>query len=211
MMNMSYIALILYLAILQIIFGMKNHLQTGLFDFNIYYQYAKLLISGLSPYNPIITNGIPFNYPPSSFVLFAPLAFLPLKTATLIFTEFSLFFFIITGIVFLKKYFPSKTLMCILLVLLLQNFPTKFTLVSGQVNLIVLSLLLIAFLYDQQNKSGSCGTVLGISCRYQVDPSYSDTLLPSKKKVPLHSCRIPTDSVFKPFFHGYFASICLLS
>lgn len=163
-------AFLTFLALIQITVSLTSHLQTGLIDFNIYHQYGQILLSGRSPYGPEFTEGIPFNYPPSSFILFAPLAFLPLKTATLIFTSFSLLFFIITGNIFLKNLFPSKITRCILLVLLLQNFPVKFTLVTGQVNLIVLSLLLMAFVYDQKNRPVIAGVLWGLAVAVKLTP-----------------------------------------
>src|SRR3989304_8634963 len=88
-------ALFLYLAILQIIFGLEVQLRNGLIDFEVYYRYGKILTSGRSPYGPEFTQGIPFNYPPSSFILFAPFALFSNKPASLLFTAFSVFFFII--------------------------------------------------------------------------------------------------------------------
>lgn len=163
-------AFLAFLALIQITVSLTSHLQTGLIDFNIYHHYGQILLSGRSPYGPEYTEGIPFNYPPSSFILFAPLALLPLKSATMIFTAFSLLFFIITGNIFLKNFFPSKITRCILLVLLLQNFPVKFTLVTGQVNLIVISLLLMAFVYDQKNSPAAAGLFWGLAAAVKLTP-----------------------------------------
>src|SRR3989337_1678254 len=101
-------ALLLYLSILQIVFGLTKHLNSGLIDFDVYHRYGQILLSGRSPYGPEFTEGIPFNYPPSSFILFAPLSFFPLKSASLLFTAFSLLFFFISSYLLLKRFFPSK-------------------------------------------------------------------------------------------------------
>ncbi|OGF99364.1 hypothetical protein A2153_05165 [Candidatus Gottesmanbacteria bacterium RBG_16_38_7b] len=164
-------ALLLFLSILQITFGLDKHLRSGLIDFDVYYQYGRILLSGRSPYGPEFTQGIPFNYPPSSFILFAPFALFSNKPASLLFTAFSLFFFIISAYLLLKHFFPSsKPIRLLLLSLLLQNFPTKFTLVTGQINLIILSILFLSFLFDQKNRPVVSGLLWSLACILKLTP-----------------------------------------
>ena len=165
-----FTSLLFFLSVLQIIFGLNKHLRSGLFDYKVYHQYGRTILSGRSPYDPEFTKGIPFNYPPSSFLLFAPFSLLPLQTSSLIFTAFSLLFFIVVTYLFLESLIPSKPVRLLLLALLLQNFPTKFTLVAGQVNLIVLSFLLLSFLYDQKNRLVLSGLLWGSAVMIKLTP-----------------------------------------
>src|SRR3990172_2721336 len=162
--------LFLYLAILQIIFGLEVQLRNGLIDFEVYYRYGKILTSGRSPYGPEFTQGIPFNYPPSSFILFATLSFINPLSASLLFTGSSILFFLLTAYSVLKNYFPSKPVRFLILALLFQNFPLKFTLVTGQVNLFVLSFLFLAFLNDRKNKPFLSSIYWSLACMLKLTP-----------------------------------------
>ena len=159
-----------FLSILQIAWGLQRHLKGGLIDFTVYYNYARIFLSGRSPYGPEYTAGIPFNYPPSSFLLFAPISFLPKQTAQLVFTATSLLFFVIITNHLIKLFIKSKPTRLLLLILLMQNFPTKFTLVTGQVNLIVLSVLTISFATDKNNKETLSGIFWGIASMLKLTP-----------------------------------------
>src|SRR3989338_2533284 len=163
-------ALFLYLAILQIIFGLEVQLRNGLIDFEVYYRYGKILTSGRSQYGPEFTQGIPFNSPPSSFILFATLSFINPLSASLLFTGSSILFFLLTAYSVLKNYFPSKPVRFLILALLFQNFPLKFTLVTGQVNLFVLSFLFLAFLNDRKNKPFLSSIYWSLACMLKLTP-----------------------------------------
>lgn len=166
----AFSTLLLFLAILQITFGLEKHLRSGLIDFAVYYRYGQILLSGRSPYGPQYTSGIPFNYPPSSFMIFAPLSSLPFLSASVIFTAISFLSFIICTYTLLRVIFPRKPIRFLLLTLLIQNFPVKFTLVTGQVNLLVLSLLLLSFLFDQKKRPLLSGLLWGTACALKLTP-----------------------------------------
>lgn len=163
-------SLLLYISMLQIIFGLAKHINRGLIDFDIYYRYSRILLSGNSPYRPEFTQGIPFNYPPSSFLLFAPFSLPPFLSASLLFTATSFFSFLLATNWLLRLFFKQKYLRYILISLLIQNFPFKFTLVTGQSNLIVLSLLIFAFIFDHKKRPFLSGLFWGFAASIKLTP-----------------------------------------
>lgn len=164
------IGIIFFLSILQITLGLQRHLRTDLIDFTVYYNYTRILLSGKSPYFAENTLGVPFNYPPSFFLLFTPLSILPKIQSQTIFITFSLLFFIISANIFLKIFIKSKLIRLLILSFLLQNFPTKFTLVTGQINLIVVSLIFLALYFDIKRKQLLSGLFWGLSICLKLTP-----------------------------------------
>lgn len=162
--------LLLYISMLQIIFGLAKHLNGRLIDFDIYYRYSRILLSGNSPYGLEFTQGIPFNYPPSSFLLFAPFSLPSFLSASLLFTATSFFSFLLAIYWLLKLLFKQKYLRFILISLLIQNFPFKFSLVTGQSNLIVLSLLIFAFIFDHKKRPYLSGLFWGFAASIKLMP-----------------------------------------
>lgn len=170
-MKHSFIILttiILILSLLQIILGLQRHLRSNLIDFTVYYNYSRILLSGKSPYEREFTQGIPFNYPPSAFFLFIPFSLIPKQTSQLIFISISLLFFLITADYLIRLFIKSKSIRFLLLALLLQNFPTKFTLVTGQINLVVISLLFLALYFDLKRGQLLSGLFWGLSICLKV-------------------------------------------
>ena len=133
-------------------------------DFSVLWFIAKDFYKTPNPYlNPNIFT--PSGYPPFTYLLYIPLTPLSLIGAQLIFTLLS--FAAILGSVYLslKIVFKKVNLYILLFAssLTLTSFPVKFTLGMGQINAIVLFLLLLSFYLHLKNKSVTAGIIVGIA------------------------------------------------
>lgn len=127
-------------------------------DFAVYYQAAHTaLIEG----NPYLSTTDTFLYPPIALLFFLPLTVLSLVEAGQLFTLISLICFLASILILFRmaKIQPFSNTGLLLLVLLFNFFPAKFTLGMGQFNMIIL-LLISRFLYAIAHKKT---TVAGIS------------------------------------------------
>jgi len=114
-------------------------------DFFVYQGALEKFLNQQNPYNFLYgqpPDKVPFNYPPSALLLLLPLKLLPLKTAQIILTILSFLAFWLTFWLILKVSKTKISLPHFLIILAFfnQTFPVKFTLVLGQINLIVLGL-----------------------------------------------------------------------
>ncbi len=133
-------------------------------DFGVIWISVKDMLVGKNPYiNPALV--VPNAYPPVSELFYIPLAFLPYQVSQAIFTFIS--FFSIVGAIYLSiKLAFGKVVWPYFLVfmgLAFLSFPTKFSLGMGQINSIVLLLLLLAYYLELKNKSVWGGIILGSS------------------------------------------------
>lgn len=140
-----FFALFLFiLSFSQILFNLFQILpKKNFIDFFVYQGAVEKFLAGKNPYQFLYgqpPDKVPFNYPPSALVVLLPLNILPMKITQIILTIISLFFFWLTFLVILKlsKIKISLPHFLILLSFFTQTFPVKFTLVLGQINLIVL-------------------------------------------------------------------------
>ncbi len=133
-------------------------------DFEVYYNYARIFLSGGNPY----AQNVPLNYPPSALLFFSPFSLLSQKTTEIIFTILSLSAFFIS--IYLLTYRVSLIKKLAIIALLFQSFPTKFTLGMGQVNLIVLFFVIFSFIKDRQNKQVQAGIFWGSAVMIKLIP-----------------------------------------
>ena len=165
--------LIFFLALSQIILGLsKVLLQTNLIDFRVYYGAAQDLLRGANPYQQLYSENIPFNYPPSALLFLFPFAITSLKMAQIVWLALSFLSLFATGWIFFKLYLPKREwwLKLLLMAVLFQNFPTKFTLVMGQVNLLVLFLISASFFFYLKKKETPSGLLLGLAAALKISP-----------------------------------------
>lgn len=159
-------------AFLQVTVGIAEILtRIMLVDFKVYFDAAQVFFVGRNPYL-LLYNRIPINYPPSTFLVFAPLLLLPARLSQWVLTALS---FVCAGlVVFLLaatvSVFRSWQAKLILAALLFQFFPTKFTLVMGQINLIVLFCLTVSFLASRNRKDIASGLWLALAVLLKVTP-----------------------------------------
>ncbi len=114
-------------------------------DFFVYNGAVEKFLNQQNPYNFLYgqpPDKIPFNYPPSALLVLLPLKLFPMKITQIILVILSFLAFWSTFWVILKMSRIKISLphFLILLAFLNQTFPVKFTLVLGQINLIVLGL-----------------------------------------------------------------------
>lgn len=130
----------------QILFNLLQILpKKNFIDFFVYHGAVEKFVSLQNPYNFLYgqpPDKVPFNYPPSALLVLLPLKLFPLKITQIILVILSFLAFWSTFWVTLKmlKIRLSLPHFLILLAFFNQTFPVKFTLVLGQINLIVLGL-----------------------------------------------------------------------
>src|SRR3990167_4075866 len=129
--------LLFCLSLGQLFYGLSKHISSPFVDFEVYYRAGRFFLSGLNPYSTAFPP-MPLNYPPSSLPIFALWSLLSYPDAQLILTATSFFFFLFSAVLLMQRLKIHKALILLVSALLLQAFPTKFTLVLGQVNLILL-------------------------------------------------------------------------
>lgn len=122
------------------------------------------MLKGVNPYtDPTIYT--PNAYPPISEVFYLPLGLLPYTKALGIFTFIS--FASIVGSVFLSLKLVSGKVPWHYFLLFLaasaMSFPTKYPLGMGQINPLVLFLLLLAVFLDTKEKPTLAGIIFGVS------------------------------------------------
>lgn len=160
--------LILFLAIVQIFLNIFKTLSArDLIDFAVYQGALEAFLTNKNPYQflyGVAKTSIPFNYPPGSLLVMFPLHFFPLKAGEIALSILSIFLlgvtlWIIQKLTDIKLCIPHFLL---ILAFFVQTFPTKFTLILGQINFIVLgSAFLSLFAYiHYKNNAGKEGNFL---------------------------------------------------
>lgn len=128
-------------------------------DFNAYYYGS-------------MENNI-LNYPPFVTILFSLFSFLPLITASKVWVALSIFFLFVSLYLCFKLFnvrFLSSTAL-VLSSLVFIYFPVKFTLGMGQLNLLVLMLVVLTFYFYIKGKDSYSGVCLGTSIILKLFPA----------------------------------------
>lgn len=162
---LKFFTAILFLASFTLILGnIKRIISSTTPDFSVLWLSARDLATGVDPYldpRAFTPNG----YPPVSHIFYIPLAFLNFGTAHAVFLLIS--FAATVGAVYLSIKIAGKKVkwqnFLLFLGLVFLSFPFKFTLGMGQINAVVLFLLLLGFYLDGEKKYIRAGVILGIS------------------------------------------------
>lgn len=163
------------MAIGQVVFGLTTVLAGGteLLDFRVYYGATLDFLTGANPYLKLYAGSIPFNYPPSALIFFLPATLLPIKLAQVIWLILQAVCLIVGTHLLIRKFLPGLVWVEMFLVaLLLQNFPTKFTLVMGQVNPLVLLLIILGLISWWRGKVTLSGLALGAAGALKITPLF---------------------------------------
>jgi alpha-1,2-mannosyltransferase len=138
------VAIILYRQIAPLTSLVKNF---PLNDFSVYIDGTKAMLGGENPYQLKFFDR--FNYPPVAALFFAPLTFLPVNAAELIFTVISILSVWLTVVWTLKilRWEAAGPVKWLIFVLCLKMFPVKLTLALGQINLIILMLIVGSYCF----------------------------------------------------------------
>jgi hypothetical protein len=149
-----FFTLILFGFFVSLIFILKILFSPSYIDFRNYYFNLHAFIHGGDPNNSSSLGFFyyPLYYPPPAILLLLPFTVLPLIISEKIYIIFSfLCLFLSIKIIFRTFQIPIFSWLSIFLITLFFNFfPLKFTLVMGQVNILIL-LLLAYFIYCYKN------------------------------------------------------------
>ncbi|KKS97728.1 MAG: hypothetical protein UV73_C0005G0005 [Candidatus Gottesmanbacteria bacterium GW2011_GWA2_43_14] len=153
----------------QVIYGISRYIRSPLVDFEVYYRAGNFFLAGKNPYTPLF-EPMPLNYPPSSLPFFSLWSLLPYQNAQLFFTVASFVFFLASCFLLLYRLKVNKALILLILALFSQAFPLKFTLVLGQVNLVLLGFIIFAFLFNWDGKKIFAGFLWGLASGIKLTP-----------------------------------------
>lgn len=171
------------LGIVQPLYSLGKILLFGkLFDFGLYYQ------SGQTG-NPIV-----FNFPPSSLFLFLPFSLLPLFSSQIIWTIFSIICLGLSVHLIFKCLDLKLNLWELLFVipLLALAFPVKWTFGMGQINHLILLLLVATFYLYKKGNEFLSGIFLGLGIILKLTPLYLLILFLVKRKWKIFSFTLIT-------------------
>lgn len=196
-------------------------IQQNFVDYNVYVHAVSVALAKedvyLTPTSSI--NAIPFNYPPTSLVFFLLLSIPPKTIAPIVFLLCSLGSLFLSIQFLCSMLFPkSKRLNAFLLssIIFVQYFPVKFTLTLGQINLMILLLVVTAYFVFQKNKDVLSGFFLAAATLIKIFPIFLIFFFVKEKRWKtimsligtLLCCLIVTLILFKPMLiYSYFGFI----
>lgn len=153
-------------------------------DLQVYRLGAQALLDGVPLYHPtpprLADLGLPFTYPPFAALLFAPLAFLPLRVGSVLLTVLGLA--ALLGVLVLtsrrgqaaelwsrrgKAAVPAALGATAFAVILLD--PARTTVMAGQINLILLGLVAVDCL--SRRPSWPRGVLIGLAASIKLTPA----------------------------------------
>ena len=143
-------------------------------DFRVYYYVSKLFLQGINYYAHPELLHISYSYPPIDFLLFLPFTVFSFPIAETIWTILN-FIFLLASLYYLSKIFSLRlfsTLGMLLSGLTFMAFPTKFTIGMGQLNLLVLFLIVYGLWLAKQKKFISTGVLLGAALSIKFSPVF---------------------------------------
>jgi len=154
---------------------MKKILSKALFIITLLIMLKVLFLGAYPDFNAYyygsIENNI-LNYPPFVTILFSLFSFLPLVIASKIWVALSIFFLFVSLYLCFKLFkirFLSPTAM-VLSSLAFIYFPVKFTLGMGQLNLLILLFVVLAFYFYVEGRDSYSGLCLGTSIMLKLFP-----------------------------------------
>lgn len=141
-------------------------------DFTVYYYSAQNILHGMNPYIAHPPAKDIFLYPPFALFIFLPFSLCSISIAGKVFTVFSLVCLFLSFLILYKIHniqFLSKTGL-LLMGLTFLSFPVRFTLGMGQINFLIL-VLIVYFLYYLQHKEKMKSSIfLGLTYAIKLFP-----------------------------------------
>ena len=175
---LAFSIITLTFSILQIAINLYDTLLVKDFvDFVVYREATLKYLQGLSPYTFLyaVPATIPFNYPPSAIPFLFPLALLPAKAGQIVLSLVSIASLIASlwMMIKLSKVTISLTHFFLLCAFFIQTFPVKFTLILGQMNMVVmLPLIASLYWYNTSGKKWSSIVLFSIAAAIKMLPIY---------------------------------------
>lgn len=141
-------------------------------DFRIYYTSALLFLEGVNPYTAKDALLVPFLYPPITILIFLPFLAFSLQLAGLFWTVINIFLLLVSFyvliILFEEKITSNSTL--ILFGLTCLYFPVKYTLGMGQINILVLFVLVLFIYFYKGKRIAYAGSMLSVAILLKIVP-----------------------------------------
>lgn len=143
-------------------------------DLEVYRLGADVWLSGGDLYGllPATSTGhLPFTYPPFAAVVFAPFALAPYVVASSVWTLLSIAALVVVVVVVLRSLDvqPSTALVGVLLPVALLLEPVRATLFFGQINLLLMALVVVDCLV--RNPRWPRGMLVGIAAAIKLTPA----------------------------------------
>ena len=122
-------------------------------DFSVYIDGTKAALNGENPYGMKFFDR--YNYPPAATLFFVPLAFLPIELSEWLFTGVSILsvWLVVNWTLKILGWESGRAKKWLIFALCLKMFPVKLTLALGQVNLIILALIVGSFYFYKVGES----------------------------------------------------------
>lgn len=139
-------------------------------DFSVYMNGVKHTLTD-NPYTQKFFDY--YNYPPAATLFFYAFTLLPINTSEFIFTGLSVLSLFISLFLLLKLTKQKINFYMLLAIgyLLLRFSPTRLTLTLGQINLVVLLLIILSFYWYKQGRGVLSGISLGLSFIFKFTPA----------------------------------------
>lgn len=176
-----FTSLILFLGSLVLWAWLTNNQSDTLTDFTQDYIAARNVLINKSIYGSAITDsanktlgiqGVKNFHPPSSVILFIPLAFLPYKAAFWFWSFLSLALYLVSLAMICSCIGIRYPAALLLQVLLLYWYPFVYGLALGQLSIIIGFLIVSAWFFMKKKKGILAGLLLGASCLLKVYPVF---------------------------------------
>lgn len=171
--NQTFISIFAWFFFFSSLLWLMKALFLGYYpDFSGYYYGSKYLLENSNPYfggGSLFTSYV---YPPIVLILFLPFTILTFQTAEIVWTILSLIF-LLSSLYLLSKIFELRffsSLNLFLMSLVFISFPSKFSLGMGQINMLVLMLLVISLWFLKQKREFASGVLLGVSLAIKLFP-----------------------------------------
>lgn len=163
------LAVFFLFGIAQPLYSLSKILVYGqLFEYNFtYLRAAFAFLSGKSLY-----SFGDINYPPTTLFLFVPLSFLPIFPGQIIFSLASIASLILAIVLVVKSLNLKLSLKerLFILPLIFLSFPVKWTLGLGQINNLILLLIVLSFYFFRKRKEVLSGVSLGLAGALKITP-----------------------------------------
>ena len=140
-------------------------------DFSVYLDGTKAVLANQNPYQMKFFDR--YNYSPAATLFFIPLTLIPENSAEFIFTTISILslFFSVKIIFELLKIRIPAALFWLIFALALKTYPSKLTLVLGQINLIILGLVVGSYYFKDRHFNAQSGISLGLATILKLTPA----------------------------------------
>ncbi len=148
-------------------------LLTSYPDFTNYYYGTVAFLHGHNPYLGLGKVFAPFAYPPFIFIILSPLSFLSYVIAGKLWVAFSIICFLASLYIFIGMYHHfsmDPVTVTALAVMIATFFPAKFTFGMGQINMLILLLIALFFLFEKHREDWLAGVVLGVAMSVKLFP-----------------------------------------